>query len=137
VATYDDGDASLEAQLRGAGAPFDAAYDTVTSPEDRDYEGLSRRLLRPSGMHVAINGSGTDWVRALLGVPRRGHAIHMKQTSGADMAEILGLVKEGRLKAQVEEVLPFTEAGVAEAFAKLRSRRTKGKLVIRVDGAME
>ena len=142
VATYDSGDASLEKQLRDSGAaPFDCAYDTVTSPEDRDYEQLSRRVLKPSALHVAINGGGSDWVRALFGglfglsCARPNHVLLLKQSSGEQMGELLQMVSAGKLKPQIAATFPFTEGGVAEAFAQLRGRRTKGKLVISVDSA--
>ena len=134
AATYDGGDEALEKQLRDSGAaPFDCAYDTVTSPDaaDRDYEPLSRRVLKPGGLHVAINGSGGDWTRALLGglvglsCARRNHLLLLKQSSGEQMGELLQMVTAGKLKPQIAATFPFTEAGVSEAFAQLHGRRTK------------
>ena len=57
VCSYSGGDDALLAALRVEG-PFDAAFDTVSSPDDRNYEPITRSsgVLKPGALHVAING---------------------------------------------------------------------------------
>ena len=127
------GEQALEAALRYAG-PFDLVFDTVTSPEDRDYEPLSRRpgLLKPGAKHVAINGRGTDFLRALLGWPRKGYELVLKGSDPAQLAQLAAWVAEGKLKPVTAGTFPFTRAGVADAFALIASRRAKGKVVVSI-----
>jgi len=143
-------------------------------------------------MHVAINGSGGDWIRALLGTvtglncARRGHALILKKSSGEQLAQVAAWATSGKLvccaprhiprrsrrerprpvaaasracmrpaqpggrvvqrgatvppllvdaRAQVPQIhsrFPFTEEGVTKAFEQLKSRRTKGKVLVDV-----
>ncbi|KAF7543963.1 hypothetical protein G7Z17_g10318 [Cylindrodendrum hubeiense] len=52
------------------------------------------------------------------------------QPRGSDLAEIAQLVDAGKCKPLVDSVLPFEK--FAEAFAKVESRKTNGKVVISV-----
>lgn len=137
VVDYAKGEEGMLKELTGLG-PFDFAYDCVTSPDDPDYEPLSRKVLKPDSPHIAINGGGFDWVRSLLSkaigfnLQRRNFALVMKRDDSKQLAQIAEWVKEGRLKALVEATSPLTEEAVHAAFDKLKSRRTKGKLVITV-----
>jgi NADPH:quinone reductase-like Zn-dependent oxidoreductase len=118
--------------------PYDAVYDTVTSPEDPDYGPLSRSVVKPGGMIVAINGSGGDWTRALLSkatgvnMQRSGFDLLLKQNDGAGVARLAGWVEEKKLRPLIDSTHPFTAEGVDAAFAKLKSRRAKGKVVVAV-----
>jgi NADPH:quinone reductase-like Zn-dependent oxidoreductase len=141
AADYTAGAEALEAALRrvtAEGGPYDICYDTVTSPEDTDYEPLARKLLKPGGKHVAINGGGLDWVRTFLSGAtgcnwqRRDYALVMKRTDGAQLAQCAAWAAEGKLRARVEATFALDAQGVQAAFEKLKGRRTRGKLVITV-----
>ncbi len=134
IANYTMGDDAVERALRASG-PFDMTYDCVTSPEDPSYEPLSRKLLKPGGMHVAINGVDGDWMRLIIST-RCGINMHRKdfrlftaRGDGAQLAQLASWVADGRLKPPLDTRVPFEEAAVLEAYAKLKSRRVKGKLV--------
>ena len=132
VVPYDSGDdAALEAALRAAG-PFDMAYDCVTSPEDRNYEPLSRTALKPGALHLAINGGTLDWLRFFLGAPREGYMLMMMQPNAAQLAEIAAWVESGTVKPILARQCAFDAAGVEQAFALISSRRAKGKVVLNV-----
>ncbi|KAI9015342.1 putative zinc-binding oxidoreductase [Hyaloraphidium curvatum] len=122
-----------------AAAPkFDAVYDTVTSPEDADYSFLSP-ALKKGGRWVAINGFARDWARRFLPFvgERAGYSLILTQHVGKDVEEVGKYAAEGRLKAAVEGTYRLAAEGeVAEAFARLKSRRTKGKLVVVCDEAL-
>ena len=140
VADYKAGDEALEAALRPS-APFDVTYDCVTSAEDPSYEPLSRKLLKPGGMHVAINGVDGDWMR-LIGTTRLGINMHRKDfrlftshPDGEQLAQLAAWVAEGKLKVLLEARVAFEEGAVLAAYDKLKARRTKGKLVVDVVAA--
>lgn len=128
------GEAALVEGLAAAG-PFDWAYDCVTSPEDRNYEPLSRKVLKPGGLHLALNGGGADWMRMLVGLPRKDYLLMLMSRKQADLAEIISWVERGVVKPLLAQQCAFTDAGVAQAFALISSRRAKGKVVVNVVSA--
>ena len=135
VVAYDGGEEALEAGLAAAG-PFDWAYDCVTSPEDRDYEPLSRRVLKPGGLHLAINGAGSDFMRMFFGLPqRKGYALLLKRSDAAQLREIIAWVEAGAVKPLLAQQCDFSDGGVARAFGIVSSRRAKGKVVVNVIAA--
>ena len=137
VADYAQGADALRAAVAEHG-PYDVVYDTVTSPEDQDYGPLAREVLKPGGMHVAINGSGGEWTRALLSkatglrLQRSNYDLLLKKNDGAGVARLAAWAEAKQLRPLVDSVHPFTEEGVGAAFAKLKSRRAKGKIVVAV-----
>lgn len=129
--------AALKDMVRSGGA-FDAVYDTVTSPDSgdslqgRSYEAALKPLLRLGGMHCAINGSVRQWIGALVGWQRQGFRLFMQQPNGPQLARIAALCEAGALKAVVDSVHDLTADGAAAAYARLRSRRARGKVCIAV-----
>lgn len=118
--------------------PFDAVFDTVTSPDKGDdlrgtpYPVAVRPFLKPSGKVVTINGSPRQWVGALVGWHDRGVELVMERPDAATLGRAAAWVGEGRLRAVIDSTFPFTAEGCAAAFEKLKSRRAKGKIVVRV-----
>lgn len=134
VVPYDGGDQALEQGLAAAG-PFDWAYDCVTSPEDRNYEPLSRKVLKPGGLHLALNGKASDFMRMFCGLPQRqDYLLYLMHRDPADLAEIIGWVDAGVVKPLLAQQCAFNEAGIADAIALISSRRAKGKVVVNVVG---
>ena len=140
VADYAKGEAAMEEALRASG-PYDMTYDCVTSPDDPSYEPLSRKLLKPGGMHVAINGVDGDWMR-LIFTTRCGISMHRKdfrlfvsQPDSAQLKQMIDWVVEGKLKPQLDSHVPFEEAAVLAAYDRLKGRRVKGKLVVDIVAA--
>ena len=135
VADYGQGEAALRAAVAQHG-PYDLVYDTVSSPEDQNYGPLARQVLKPGAMHVAINGSGGEWTRALLSkatglnLQRKHFALMLKRNDGAGLARIAAWVEQKKLRPLLDSTHSFSEAGVHAAFDKLKSRRAKGKIVI-------
>ena len=127
------------ASALGALGPFDCVHDTVTSPDAGDslngqtYDEALRPVLAEQGMVVAINGSNSRWMRAGLGCQARGYRLVMKQRSAADLTRLNGWVTAGQFKAVLDSVHPFTAEGCAAAYARLKSRRSVGKVVVDVE----
>lgn len=135
VVDYAEGEEAMEKALQGT-APFDLTYDCVTSPEDTNYELLSRKLLKPGGMHVAINGADSDWMRLIfstrcgLNLHRKDYRLFTSHPSGEQLTQVMGWIGEGKLKPLLDSRVPFEEAAVLDAYARLKGRRVKGKLVV-------
>ncbi len=53
--------------------------------------------------------------------------------SGPELAELGGLIQDGKLEPVIDRVFPFAEIG--EAFAYLEAGRAKGKVVVRMQDA--
>ncbi len=149
VITYDADDfmASFAAVVRACG-PFDLVFDSVSSHDPRDarfaYERRIRRarprLLREDGMYIFIGGRVDDWVRAharrFLGVNlfAKGRELFWVRfpNSASDLAALARFCAAGQLKVTLAHTLPFTEAGVREAFRLQMSRRIVGKIAIQI-----
>ena len=142
VCCYGKGDADLLSQLTPLG-PFDVIYDTVTSPNDPDYGTLLSPLQTEKGTLVAINGGGGDWMRALAGnlfgcsLHRNKYKLILKKSSGAELAELGKWALEGKLSVPIDMEAEWSEAGVRAAYERLASRRSKGKVVLRIDRATQ
>jgi len=140
VADYKGGDEAMEAALKASG-PYDMTYDCVTSPDDPSYEPLSRKLLKPGGMHVAINGVDPDWMRLIfstrcgLNLHRKDFRLFVSHPDGGQLKQLADWVVDGKLKPLLDSRVPFTEAAVLGAYEKLESRRVKGKLVVDIIAA--
>lgn len=126
-----------------AAAPFDCLYDTVSSGDagdglgGRPYDEALSHLLRPAaegGRVVAINGTLRRWVARLVGWEAPGFHLLMEHESDADLREVAAWAAQGRLRILLDggATRPFTAAGCAEAFERLRSRRAQGKVVVQV-----
>jgi NADPH:quinone reductase-like Zn-dependent oxidoreductase len=131
------------AGLANEGAQFDVIYDTVSSfaPEDTNYYTDMRKLLTPgSGRYVAINGDGLQWTlgiwEQLLFKPWFGVSIQpdqydlflvMPTTSHLD--RLTELLDTGKVPPTVtDKVFKLDEASLDQAFARMKSRRTVGKI---------
>ena len=144
LADYTGGAEALLAALRPH-APFDVIYDTVSSWEASDalpggvpYAAALAPLLRapeaghPGGCTVAINGTVGQWAGAIVGWQRPQYRLLMQQPTGEDMRRMAEMVAGGALAATLDSVHAFTAEGCAAAYARLRSRRSKGKVVVQV-----
>jgi NADPH:quinone reductase-like Zn-dependent oxidoreductase len=118
--------------------PFDVIYDTVSSDAAGDdfggvpYKVALAPFLRAGGTHVQINGTVAQWLRALLGCQPRGFRLFMQQHSAEGLQRVAAWAAEGALRAVIDCEHPFTEAGCADAYARLHSRRAKGKVLLKV-----
>lgn len=125
--------------LQRTGTQFDLLVDNVGSPRlyfhAHDY-------LKTGCMYVNIAGAITLpsivsmlkvlYLPAWLGGGRR-EAKFLRRVSNAEgFATIARWIAEGKLKPVIEKVYELEEA--AEAFARLKTGRSRGKLVIQVAG---
>lgn len=115
---------------------FDCIYDTVTSPEDQNYQSLKETHLKQGGSYVCINGFGADWFRHLVLRPLScgfvDSPLVLTNHSTEDLDCITSWVEAGALRPQVQNVFGFSAEAWREAVGVLKSRRATGKLVFHV-----
>jgi NADPH2:quinone reductase len=120
------------------GKGVDVVYDSV----GRATFDESMRSIRPRGMLVLFgNSSGPVPPIDPLLLSRRGSLFMTRPTLHDHIAErvellnrardIFSLLKAGKLDVRIDRVLPLEEA--AQAHALLESRKTAGKLLLRVE----
>ncbi|MFE3191398.1 NADP-dependent oxidoreductase [Nocardia sp. NPDC059240] len=96
--------------------PVDLVFDLVGG----DYAERSLRVLAPHGRMVDAQGEEP------LADPR--YHRHYFHPSGADLGEIAALVAAGRLRGEIDRVMPL--ADVVEAHRLSESGRVRGKIVL-------
>jgi NADPH:quinone reductase-like Zn-dependent oxidoreductase len=123
--------------LQRQGTQYDLLVDNVGSPElywnAHDY-------LKADGLYINIAGTATlthvlnvlkvSYMPAWLGGGQRAAMFLRRNSSEGDFAKIAQWIAEGKLRPVIEKVYALDEA--AEAFARLKTGRSKGKLVIKV-----
>jgi NADPH:quinone reductase-like Zn-dependent oxidoreductase len=139
----DPGSLLAEGGTLASSAPFDCLYDTVSSRDVGDglggqpYDTALAPLLRSAtegGRVVAINGTVSRWAARLVGWEAPGFHLLMQRDSAVDLAELAAWAAQGRLRVYLDggAPRPFTAAGCAEAFERLKSRRSRGRIVVQV-----
>ena len=104
--------------------------DVVLDAVGGDYAPRSLRTMRPGGVLIAIVFSQREQVRALA----KEYGVRVEhltvEADHAGMRAIADLVEQGRLRVEVEDVLPLEKA--AEAQRRGEEGRTTGTLVLTV-----
>jgi len=123
--------------LQRQGTQYDLLVDNVGSLElywnAHDY-------LKTGGIYINIAGTATlthvfnvlkvSYMPAWLGGGQRTAKFLRRKSSAVDFAKIAQWIAEGKLRPVIERIYALGEA--AEAFARLKTGRSKGKLVIKV-----
>jgi NADPH:quinone reductase-like Zn-dependent oxidoreductase len=153
VVDYRNEDEMAKLQAGGHGK-FDLIYDTVTSfaPEDPDYEPILRPLLKEDGQYVVIGPcvSALDRIRGFLDlVPWIGSGLTVSgvlQRPGYDwffllptkrlaekFSEYFGSGKIPASSILIDGVhMVETSADMLTAMERMKSRRTTGKIVVKM-----
>ncbi|KAI1496978.1 hypothetical protein F5X99DRAFT_398378 [Biscogniauxia marginata] len=125
----------------GSGArAFRLVVDNVgVSPPDL-YSAADRFLDPEEGRFVQVGGEPTlaglrvaasrALLPAFLGGGRRRWEFIVTRNDAEDLAQLGRWVREGKLKPVVDEVFGFED--VPKAFEKLKTKRARGKIVVRV-----
>lgn len=128
--------------LKSQGKVFQLVVDNIgCSPaKEEDLYVAANTFMKDDGHFIQIGGGASkDMAKAMVrrslvpgflgGGKRRWKFITTAQ-SHADLESIGGLMKSGAVKAVLDEVFTFDNA--PQAFEKLKTGRTKGKIVIKV-----
>jgi NADPH:quinone reductase-like Zn-dependent oxidoreductase len=100
--------------------------DAVLDPLARETREASFSLIKNGGILVSILPYPIQSERVDKG-EIRAHTQYLKPI-GADLAAIVKLVAEGKLKTIIQDVLPF--AAIARAHEIVGERHTRGKIVL-------
>ncbi|EER11667.1 alcohol dehydrogenase, putative [Perkinsus marinus ATCC 50983] len=116
---------------------IDVVYDTVTSPEDVNYEPTARKTLKKGGMYVAIETPSVFdrarfWLSRVSGrdLQRAQYSMWVAQFTHEDLVKLGELTAEGHLRIEFADELPFSKGSCAKAYQLQRSRHARGKIVI-------
>jgi len=84
---------------------FDVVYDTVSSPDDFNFETEGINLVKENGKYVALNGGGLKWTSYFLqktfGVTPGKSVLLITQMNTTDLLTIKEMVEKINLKPQL------------------------------------
>jgi len=83
------------------------------------------------GQYTALNGSGKTWGRKFLGIEKANHHLILADQNRADLEKVVELMDKIGARPPLNE-MTFDEQGFNEALKLLKSRRSKGKIVIKI-----
>jgi NADPH:quinone reductase-like Zn-dependent oxidoreductase len=106
----------------------DVVFDTVGG----DNPLRSLNTLRKGGRLVAIAGGVTDEVKKLAETKGLKASAYMVQSNGDDMEQLAELLEAGTIKPYISKVFSLDQIG--EAHKHIETGRTRGKIVIDMDG---
>lgn len=125
------------AYLRRQGTSYDLLIDNVNSPE---LYWNSHHYLKEAGYYINIAGAITlphliNMVKVLymptwLGGGTRAAKFLRRKSNAKNFAQLAQWIEQGRLTPVIEKVYNLDDA--AEAFARLKTGRSRGKLVIKL-----
>ena len=143
VLDYTQPNFRLSAFCQEAKDKYDVVFDAVSNPHF-SYEDEAKQCLKSpgggGGEYVAINTRNfSDWPRAMVAqttglgfFQRKNFKLIMCKFDTNDIRQISDWFADGRLKVDVAKAVAFTEAGVREGFAQLKTERTVGKVVVQM-----
>ncbi|CAK1356238.1 unnamed protein product [Cercospora beticola] len=134
-------EADIVQQLKSADKPFDMILDNVGVPTNL-YR-ISHEFLTSKGTYVQV-GNGMDFsafrvllgnmfLPSFLGGGKRKYVFAVTKPNREDLQQLATWVQEGKIRVIVDSVYDFGSA--REAFAKLKTGRARGKVVVRVKEA--
>ncbi|KAJ3355759.1 hypothetical protein HDU91_005651 [Kappamyces sp. JEL0680] len=137
--------------------PFDFVLDCVTSNDDRDKHVsypdllLNDPVVRKTVLsdtirfsYVTLGESWTWWLYAiwkrvtgwnLFTPPREVFWVQFPHSSPL-LGRLADLASEKNVRAEIQETVPFDQAGLDRAFSLIRERRVKGKIAVVMDHGM-
>ncbi|MFC6200353.1 NADP-dependent oxidoreductase [Lactiplantibacillus nangangensis] len=101
---------------------YDAVFDTINAVDD----GLA--ILKPAGRLVTIDGQLTAAQKA----QSQAVSTWWLQPNGRELAILGDLVVQGQVKVVIDQVLPFSTAGLQQAHRDSEASHSAGKIIIRV-----
>ena len=115
----------------------DIHYDLILAVNGYHPLSAYKRALTANGIYVMVGGTMKQIFKSLLLGPafsaggRKFRFLSAKSNS-TDLAFVINLVNEGKIKPVIDKIYPLTEAG--NAFRYIESGHAAGKVVVVVDG---
>jgi NADPH:quinone reductase-like Zn-dependent oxidoreductase len=110
----------------------DVAIDLVGNDDDTGLRALS--TLRAGGLLVAVPGGVSPELQAAADAQGKRVTAFLVEPDGAALTTIGAHIEAGRVQVEVDQVLPLAAAGKAHDL--VATGHTRGKVVLRVDGAV-
>ena len=110
-------------------------YDAATgSGRGEEYAAFCSKVVARKGRRIAINGGLKAWLKCLSGWQRADKKLILTRQNGEQLTEIVELLRRGEPPAApvVDSSYTLSVEGVDAAFARLKSRRSKGKIILTV-----
>jgi NADPH:quinone reductase-like Zn-dependent oxidoreductase len=124
--------------LKRSGKQYDLIVDNVFAEPQLYWQ--SHHYLKPAGQFVTVtseftihsiaNLAGVFTIPSWLGGGKRKAKFVGVVAKKQDFETVATWMKEGKVKASIEEVVPLEQLG--DAYAKLKTGRTRGKIIIRI-----
>ncbi|KAE8376956.1 hypothetical protein BDV26DRAFT_264588 [Aspergillus bertholletiae] len=124
--------------LKSQGQVYDHAVDHIGSPEGLYQQ--SHTFLKPGKAFVQVGAPATTIAHRLIrpsflgGGQRKYVALFMKNDQH-ELVQIADWIREGKIRVELDTVYEFEDT--VRAFEKLRSGRTRGKIVIHVTDGLD
>lgn len=121
--------------LKEHGQVYDHMVDHIGTPADLYSQ--SDSFLRPGKVFLQVGGEILNYAARLvrpgfLGGGTRKYVILMMKVKKDDMYQVGQWMHEGKVRALIDSTYEFSDA--VKAFEKLRTGRSRGKIVIHVSG---
>jgi len=115
---------------------FDIVYDCASgSGAGENYYEESESRLKQGGINVILNGPADEWVKFFSGQPSGPDGCRkliLTDGNTGDLRSIAELIENGEFEPILDTVYPFNAESLEAGFAKLKSRRTVGKIVFKM-----
>eukprot|EP00977_Amphora_coffeiformis_P028514 scaffold35604_cov244-Amphora_coffeaeformis.AAC.2 len=144
VVTYDD-EAALQTFYEENEGTFDMVYDTASfsgGGEAYSTDPNVMKLLKANPTdsiekpsYLVLNGSTYHWLRKLvLGKPTSDPRMQLVLTghSSEYLRLVLELMNKANAKPVIDSTFELTDEAVQKGYQKLKSRRVKGKLIVKM-----
>lgn len=129
----------VSAVLRSKGPVFSLVFDTIGS-SPADLYTAADAYLKPTGRFMQIGAAmSLAGIRSvmrrlllpsILGGGKRKIKLATTKNTPGELDLLVRWVAEGKVKVPLDEVFPFDKA--PDAFAKLRTGRARGKIVVKI-----
>lgn len=110
-------------------------YDFIIAINGAYSLSLYKRLLKPNGIYIMVGGPIKQFIKNLLLCPiytlgNKKFKVLSSKSNAIELAHILELIKEGKIKPIIENIYPLDQS--IEAFKTFEKGHSKGKIVIQV-----
>ena len=114
---------------------FDLIFDTVSSFEDGDKQKVYNKYLNENGCYIKINSDNIlEFFKGILNsnchinFERKNNHVHLLKWNLKDLTILYNIFNEGHLTVSTD-IYQFNLENIKEGYNKLKSRRTKGKII--------
>lgn len=110
-------------------------YDLIVAINGAYPLSLYKRLLKPNGTYVMVGGPIKQFIKNLILCPiyslgNNKFKILNSKSNKDDLAKIIQLVSQSKIKPIISSIVPFNEG--IDAFKNFQKGHSKGKIVVKI-----